>query len=181
MNPLRIIVGSTNPVKINAAKEAFSSVYPEREVICEGVKSPSGVPDQPMNSHDTLLGAQNRVSYLVKHHDADFYTAMEGGVDRFDYGSSTFAYVVISDGDVTTVGRSANLPIPEHVFNRLDEGKELGTLMDEAFGTHNVKQQGGAIGLLTNGVQTRTSAYTQALTMAMGRFLHPAFFAGEER
>ena len=176
MSTINVIVGSTNPVKIAAAEQAFKSVFTSHNFCCEGVHAPSGVADQPMDTHETKLGAINRVDYCRNKFEADYFVAMEGGVDLFEEGPATFAYVVISDGKRQVVGRSANLPIPNHVYDSLLQGSELGTIMDAVFNTDNVKQKGGAIGLLTNGAQTRASAYTQALTMAMGPFLHPHLF-----
>lgn len=170
---ITILVGSKNPVKVNAVKGALSPLFPKADVECIGMHAPSGVPDQPMNSDETRIGAVNRVEYCKSQQRADFYVAMEGGVDRFDYGAFTFAYVVIDNGQQQSVGRSAILPIPDSVYAALESGIELGTVMDELFGTTNVKQKGGAIGLLTNGQETRESAYTQALTLAMAPFLHP--------
>ena len=175
-NTIEIVVGSQNPVKVNAVKGAIGSLFPDAIVECNGMHAPSGVPDQPMNSDETRIGAMNRVAFCKERQQADFYVAMEGGVDRFDYGAFTFAYVVIDDGKNQSVGRSAILPIPESVYTALENGEELGTVMDKLFGTTNVKQKGGAIGLLTNGQETRESAYTQALTLAMAPFLHPRRF-----
>lgn len=42
--------------------------------------------------------------------DADYYLAMEGGVDDFPQGPATFAYVVIATKERLCVGRSAHLP-----------------------------------------------------------------------
>lgn len=174
---IKIIVGSKNPVKVNAVKGAIGSLFPNVEVECVGMHAPSGVPDQPMNSDETRIGAVNRVAYCKEHTQANYYVAMEGGVDRFDYGAFTFAYVVIDSGEKQSVGRSAILPLPDSVYESLEQGEELGTVMDRLFGTTNVKQKGGAIGLLTNGQETRESAYNQALTLAMAPFLHPQRYA----
>ena len=56
-------MGSKNPVKINAAKCIFSIYFPERDIDCQGVNAPSGVPDQPIGEEQTRIGAQNRVNY----------------------------------------------------------------------------------------------------------------------
>jgi non-canonical (house-cleaning) NTP pyrophosphatase len=40
----------------------------------------------------------------------------------------------------------------------------------------NVKQKQGAIGLLTNEQASRESVYTQAIILAMARFIHPDFY-----
>ncbi len=173
---LKLVVGSKNPVKINAAKNALQAFYPQAAIECIGIDAPSGVPDQPMNETETLEGALNRVKHCSNVERADFYLAMEGGVDNFPYGPATFAYVVISDGTTTSVGRSCNLPLPPAIFRALESGEELGPVMDRTFNTQNIKQQGGAIGLLTHGHATRESSYRQALTLAMAKFLHPELY-----
>ncbi|WP_440054231.1 inosine/xanthosine triphosphatase [Pseudoalteromonas sp. T1lg65] len=176
MNKLRILVGSKNPVKINAAKEIFTRYFPDSEIQCEGVDAPSLVPAQPLGETETRLGAQNRVTYLQQQFDADYYCAMEGGAAHFEYGAATFAYVVIANAHRTSVGRSCNLPLPVQVYQQLEQGKELGHVMDELFNTNNIKQQGGAIGLLTNHLATRESSYTQALLLAMAPFNYPELY-----
>lgn len=174
---LKLVVGSKNPVKVGAAKSAFATLFPELTLEVTGVSAPSGVADQPMTSDATRLGAINRVHFCKAHHQADFYLAMEGGVDVSEDGPYTFAYVVVADRHNTSVGRSAALPLPEQVYQALLRGEELGHVMDRLFGTVNIKQQGGAIGLLTNGRQSRAGAYGQALQLAMAPFLHPDLYA----
>lgn len=175
-----ICVGSTNPVKVQAAREAFTLMFPLATVTCKGIKALSGVSDQPMSEAETRLGAQNRVRYcsqITELSKSDFYVAMEGGVDQFEEGPATFAYVAILDrNDRLLTGRSASLPLPESVFQRLCKKEELGLVMDDLFKTNNVKQKGGAIGLLTNHVATRQSIYTQALVLALAPVLHPEHY-----
>lgn len=174
---LKVIVGSKNPVKISAAKKIFELYYPEHSIDCQGVDAPSNVPEQPIGEEQTRIGAQNRVQYCQAHYQADFYSAMEGGAEQFSYGPATFAYVVIANNVERSIGRSSNLPLPQTLYNALIKGKELGDVMDAAFNTTNIKQQGGAIGLLTNHRATRESTYIQALTLAMAPFLHPNLYA----
>lgn len=174
---LNIIVGSKNPVKVNAAKFAFSQLYPECEISCRGMDAPSNVAEQPLTAAETLLGAQNRVRFCKTQVAADFYVAFEGGVDCFDYGPSTFAYVVIANQQRRSVGRTAILPLPEKIYQALCDGEELGPLMDSLFDTENIKQKGGAIGLLTNGLESREGSYRQAIILAMAPFLHAELFS----
>jgi inosine/xanthosine triphosphatase len=180
---IRLCVGSTNPVKVNAAKQAFAAVFPECVIDCKSMKAPSGVAEQPMTQAETRLGAQNRVRYCAGSVDAntfDYCVAMEGGVDQFEEGAASFSYVAVLNlnkekgkgGDLFT-GRSANLPLPDKIFKRLQQGEELGPVMDEVFNTSNIKQKGGAIGLLTNHAATREGVYTQALILALAPALQP--------
>ncbi len=173
---IKVIVGSQNPVKINAARAALAALFSESIVECEGMHAPSNVSEQPMTASETRSGAINRVAYCQQHRDADYYIAVEGGVDLLDDVPVTFAYVAIANGEQQSVGRSATLPLPMLVYQALVAGEELGPVMDRLFNTVNVKQKGGAIGLLTHGNATREGDYTQALIMAMAPFLHAELY-----
>ncbi|MDE8603179.1 inosine/xanthosine triphosphatase [Marinomonas sp. RSW2] len=184
---IRICVGSNNPVKVGAAKQAFTLMYPNHIVHCEEIHAPSGVADQPMTEAETRLGAQNRTHYCARYYneqqsdsDIDYFVAMEGGVDKFEEGAATFAYVaILSNKGVLMTGRSANLPLPSKVYKRLQANEELGVVMDDIFNTSNIRQKGGAIGLFTNHAATRESIYTQALVLALAPSLHPEHYSDQ--
>ena len=175
------VVGSKNPVKMNAAKEALSMSLRMPELAVIGQDVPSGVPEQPMTTAQTREGAINRVKACVANADEkarqdNWFIAIEGGVDLFDDGPATFAHVAIYHQGIWSVGRSANLPLPRRVHQALLDGGELGPVMDAMFDTTNIKQKGGAIGLLTNHLATRQSVYEQAILLAMARFNHPQLY-----
>jgi inosine/xanthosine triphosphatase len=174
---IKIVVGSKNPVKINAAKTAISAVFSLEQVECVGLNAPSNVAEQPMTSDATQLGAINRIKYCQQQTQADFYVAIEGGVDQFEYGPATFAFVAIANHKQLSIGRSCNLPLPPEIYQALKNGEELGHVMDRFFNTNNVKQKGGAIGLLTNGLATSESVYHQATLLAMAPFINPDLYA----
>lgn len=170
---LTVVIGSKNPVKINAVSNALAAYFPQHQILATGIDAPSGVTEQPMTSKETRDGAVNRLRYCQSQYpEADFCAAIEGGVDNFEDGAATFAYLVVATPQQMSVGRSANMPIPSSVYDALTKGAELGPLMDEIFNTTNVKQKGGAIGLLTNGLETRESNYTQALHLAIAPLVH---------
>ncbi|MCK8044751.1 inosine/xanthosine triphosphatase [Shewanella sp. 1CM18E] len=174
---ISIIVGSKNPVKVAAAHNALERLFPEYEIQCQGVDAPSLVADQPMTEAETKLGAINRVKYCQNQYQADYFIAMEGGVDLFEDGPATFAYIAIAHNSQVSIGRGAQLPLPMKVYQALSQGQELGHVMDAMFDTVNIKQKGGAISLLTNGNETRQSNYTQAIMLAMAPMLHPELYA----
>lgn len=173
---ITVVVGSTNPVKVNAAKSTLQRAFADATVVVESVDAPSGVSEQPMDEAETLQGARNRVAFCQQAKAADFYVAFEGGVDEFEYGVATFAYVVVATADQLSVGRTADLPLPRQFYQDLQAGRELGDVLDQRFHTTNVKQKGGAIGLLTNHLESRESTYQQALMLALAPILHAAWF-----
>ena len=182
---INLLVGSKNPVKINATKAAFQAYFPDHQINAIGINAPSGVPEQPMNEQETLLGAKNRVAFCLAQNDnkhlpqpIDYAIAIEGGVDNYLDGPAAFAYVAIArDGsDRMAIGKSAQLPLPETVYKALVDGQELGDVIDNVFQTHNAKQKTGAMGLFTNNLVTRQSTYEQALILALAKIVNAPLY-----
>lgn len=175
----QLYVGSQNPVKVNAALNTLCDTL-EQDFSAEAMSVPSGVPSQPMSEDETRFGAINRVEAMLELHDGGeqnaWYVAIEGGVDVFEDGPATFAYVAIYHQGHWSVGRSASLPLPVSVYQALQRGEELGMVMDKLFNTVNIKQKGGAIGLLTHNHASRQSVYEVALTLAMAKFHFPDLY-----
>jgi len=170
---MKVLVGSTNPVKVQAVKEAFSKFFEDVEV--KGRKVNSGVPDQPFDD-DTFKGARNRARALMDE-EADFYVGLEGGVTELLGRTFTFgAFCIIDRAGRESFGASPLLLLPSRVVEGLREGKELGDVMDELTGEHNTKQKGGASGFFTNGVVPRKDFYLQGLCVAMAPFLHEGLY-----
>lgn len=169
-----VIIASLNPAKINAVKSAFQSAFPEHTFDFQGVSVASEVADQPMSNEETHLGAVNRVKNAQQAiPNADFYVGLEAGIE----GNVTFAWMVIESDGQRGESRSASLMLPPAVLAKLEHANELGDVMDEVFGTDNIKQKGGAIGLLTHNQLSRSSVYHQALILALIPFVNPEHFA----
>lgn len=167
-----IAVASANPAKIAAVEHCFSQVFPEHKLQIRGLACESGVRAQPLSAEETLLGAENRIAQLKQQIEADFYVAIEAGLD----GEMTFAWMVVHHGNQVGKARSASLMLPPAALALLAAGEELGDVMDKLFGTQNIKQAGGAIGLLTGNRLSRASVYQQALTLALIPFLNKDWF-----
>jgi len=92
---MKIVIASTNPVKIRAVEEAFKKVF-EKDFEIDPVSAKSGVPDQPMSDKETLKGATNRVDNAMKEFPkANYWVGIEGGVEVIDNRLATFAWVVV--------------------------------------------------------------------------------------
>ncbi|MCL9781361.1 inosine/xanthosine triphosphatase [Vibrio sp. S4M6] len=168
-----VIITSLNPAKINAVKSAFADVFPNQAFRFEGVKVASGVADQPMTDKETHQGALNRIRNAKQlTAEADYYVGLEAGIEN----NVTFAWMVIESDSVRGESRSASLMLPPLVLGKLKRANELGDVMDEVFGTENIKQKGGAISLLTQNQLTRSSVYHQALVLALIPFSNPEHF-----
>ena len=168
-----VIIASANPAKISAVAEAFSTAFPEQAFSFQGISVASDVRDQPMCADETLAGARNRITNARLHTpDADYYVSIEAGID----GQFTFAWMVIENANQRGEARSASFPLPPEALEKVHQGVELGDVMDEMFNQHNIKQQGGAIAMLTSHKLSRSSVYQQALVLALIPFMNQELF-----
>ncbi len=178
---LRLVVSSTNPVKLRAVAHGVRNAFPDDDVTIASVAVDSGVSEQPATDAETLTGAENRARAAREARpDGDFWFGVEGGVEDSPQGMLTFAWIVAVDRE-GRVGRarSAAFVLPEAVAEKVRGGMELGHADDEVFGRTDSKRQDGAIGLLTSGALDRAGLYAPAVTAAMIPFLNPALYPAE--
>ena len=179
---MKILVGSKNPVKIEAVKEAFSKYFEEPEII--GISADSKVSAQPVNG-ETFEGAKNRATELKQLNSennlgAKFFVGIEGGIaEFFNKWFALGLMCIIDEEGKTGFGTSPLFELPSSVTKELLNGTELGEVMDKLTGDHNTKQKSGAIGYFTNGVMDRKSLYVPGLITALIPFLHKDFFFKE--
>ncbi|ATO34806.1 Inosine/xanthosine triphosphatase [Dickeya dianthicola RNS04.9] len=103
--------------------------------------------------------------------EADFWVGVEAGIEE----SMTFAWMVIENAIIRGESRSASLVLPESILQGIGEGRELGDEMARLTGIQDIKRQGGAIGVFTDGKLSRTSVYYQALLLALVPFHNPVY------
>jgi inosine/xanthosine triphosphatase len=168
----RVVVGSTNPVKIAAVRAVLERAGCSARV--EGLAVASGVADQPIGDAETIRGATQRARAALDASGADIAVGLEGGVVEEDGFMRTCAWaaVVSRDGRVG-VGGSLAMILPDRVASLVRNGVELGHAMDRVTGNHNTKHNAGAVGILTAGLVDRQRAYEWLVTYALAPFLSP--------
>lgn len=166
-----VVVASTNPVKITAAKGGFERMFSKGQFDFQGINVPSGVSNQPFSNLETLQGARIRAQNARDARpDADFWVGIEGGVEDDNGELAAFAWIVVISDTLCGKGRTGTFLLPPKVSQLVRQGKELGDADDIVFGKTNSKQQNGAIGLLTGDVLNRTSLYEHAVILALVPF-----------
>ncbi len=187
-----VVVASKNPVKVQAAREGFTRMFPEEQFTFQGISAPSEVSDQPFSSNETLRGAYNRAYNVRKlSPNAEFWIGIEGGVDQVFEGRNNpgsaessseneslvaFAWVVVLSGNQVGKGRTGVFFLPPQVARLVHQGKELGEADDIVFGRTNSKQENGAVGLLTGNIIDRAAFYEQAVILALIPFRNPDLY-----
>lgn len=167
---ITIAVGSNNPVKLAAAEAILGRAFPQATFVTVSVAS--HVPEQPWGDEETRRGAYNRACNALGKANANFGVGLEGGLIETSEGVMTCAWctVVNSAGNVG-YGGGVHMLLPPPVVAALRRHGELGQAMDALVNEHNTKQGRGAVGILTNGLSSRQSAYEQLVAMAAAPFV----------
>lgn len=164
-----VYIASHNPVKINATSIGFGKMLSNEQYAFDGISTDSGVPDQPIGSDQTFLGAKNRaLSAQAQRPDAAYCVGIEGGIETTDRGTEVFAWVYIIDkAGRVGLGKSSGFYLPKSITDLLQEGMELGHATDKIFDESNSKQNSGSIGILTGDLIDRTQYYVEAVVLAL--------------
>jgi inosine/xanthosine triphosphatase len=172
----RVVVGSTNAVKIAAVQAVLARSGSTAHV--DGLAVASGVSEQPIGDAETIRGATQRARAALEASGADLAVGLEGGVVEEEGFMRTCAWasVVSRDGRVG-VGGSLAMTLPDGVAALVREGVELGHAMDRVTGEHDTKRGAGAVGILTAGLVDRQRAYEALVTYALAPFLTPHHYA----
>jgi len=169
-------IGSQNPVKVAAVEEAVDIVH-ERLGLYGPVKFhkldvSSDVGSQPMSDDETRQGACNRASNVLQSDlKPDIGIGLEGGVEQRADGLYSTVWVCVQDqqGRVAQVN-GARFRLPDDIAQPIQQGEEMGVVMDRLTGKTNIKHQEGMIGTLTGGAVTRQEEYQNLVQLAYGLY-----------
>lgn len=163
---LKIIIGSKNPAKITAVKNAFPEKY---EIISLDI--PSGVNEQPFSDEETIKGALNRAAKALEEGSGDIGIGLEGGVQETSLGLLICNWGALAAKNMEPIiAGGARLILPESIAIRLRDGEELGPVMDDYAKIQNVREREGAVGIFTNGLITRVDMFTHVANILVGQF-----------
>lgn len=170
---MQIVIGSRNPVKIQATQQAFDLFFPQ--ITITPVTVDSGVKPFPTSQTETLQGALNRARAAQKAFpEAEYAVGIEGGVITIDVYSFVQGFTVIINGDTLGIGGSAAYEVPSSILKKIDPKKEASKHeISSLLGKSDLFQQEGVIGILTKKQLTRTMVYRDTVICALTRFLSP--------
>ncbi len=139
-----VVVGSKNPVKINATKNVLERIYTEITVLSKDVDSE--VPDQPFGLDQTVKGAVNRAKNVYSE-EYDLGVGIESGLIKVPEtltGYIDIQWCAIFDGKNITIGASSGFEYPPTVIEEVMKGVEVGDVMDKVTGVNNLWTEEGS-------------------------------------
>lgn len=180
---MKVLIGTTNPSKIEGARIALSKYFKEIELT--GISVDSNVAGQPVDK-DIYIGAKNRVANLITYAkenslDIDYFLGIEAGLTNLLGSWQNINIAVIKDKyGYESFGTSAGFPVPEKYIEEIIE-KELGSVFDSIFQKHNLSKGKGGINFLTKGEVSRVDLTEQAFTMALTPFINDDIWKDEDK
>lgn len=144
-NNLKVAVGSKNPVKINAVKEAFEKLwFPNVEIVGFDDPEMRWVDHQPLTKDSTAEWAFNRAKYCLKtNRDFDMALGLEWWVFFDDKKEKSYLFWVVAVVDKEWYENhsfSWDLLLPNILRDLLLKWEELWNAMDKTIHTQNIKQ-----------------------------------------
>lgn len=166
-----INIGSRNPSKIAAVKEALKLYLDFKKSKFVVVEVKSIISDQPITLHETIKGARYRAKKSFK--NCEYSIGIESGIMKIPYsntGYMDYTVSVIYDGKNYFMGISPAFEFPKVVINDILKKKtdSSTSFYNNKLTNHKyVGYSNGIIGILTKNRKTRTDYTKDAIIMAM--------------
>ncbi|MBP6880095.1 DUF84 family protein [Candidatus Saccharibacteria bacterium] len=167
----KVTVGSENPTKIEATRQAFAIAFPNGFFEFSGVAAASGVNEQPMTEDESILGANNRARFVLDNSDADYAVGMEGGMYFVNDSWFVSDWVVVRDrnGEKGIAGTPRYF-VPEYLAKHVTADFDLSAVLEKQLDMKNIGKLDGFAGMSTNNHITRTTSNRDALVIALAQF-----------
>jgi inosine/xanthosine triphosphatase len=193
---LIVALGSARAAKIMAVRTACARVaevdsrWRKAELVVRAVAA-TGAPRMPLSDTQLMRGAHGRareVERLLRAEGerADLYVGLEGGFHSitFEGRRHTFlhGWAYVTDGQKRGhFGHAPAVEVPPDIVARVERsGRELGEVMDEVAGEHDVRSRQGAWGVLSRGLLTRALSFESALVAAFAPFYNEGLYGEKE-
>ena len=142
--------------------------------------------EMPRTLDELLTGAQQRVRKLQQklqseNEHADFFVGLEGGFHAVEFNGTKFTFLqswaCVSNGTAGHFGSSGNVLVPERIaYEVMEQGRDLGVVIDEVANQTDVRSKQGTWGTLTRDLLTRRQSFEIALTAAFAPFYNEEFY-----
>jgi inosine/xanthosine triphosphatase len=144
------------------------------------------VPAMPLNDWQLMQGARERALAVrdqlrSQRLEADIYVGLEGGFHSISIEGEwhTFlrGWAYATNGKSGTFGGTPSISVPLALAKKvIDSRRELGLVIDEVAGMHDVRSRQGAWGILSRDLVTRSMSFEVALIAAFAPFYNKQMY-----
>ncbi len=162
-----IAIGSNNPVKIQAVKNALDNDSIQL-IPCSAL---SKVRPQPLSDEETLQGAINRAKDCLEKTKTSVAIGLEAGVIFLQDQVYLCHWGAIVDQNQNTYFTNGPLILLLSEYRKaLEEGKNLEDIMHHSTGIESLGTKEGAIGVFTQNCLNREQMLTQIVKVLIGQY-----------
>lgn len=179
-----IRIASTRTPKVNGVKKAVEKVvrhfhFDHSTISFETLQAASGVSDTPTSIDELMTGARQRAQSVFPKDVSEtvLTVGVEGGL--FHIGADVFlqSWTCVYDGTDVYYGSSGAIEIPTALARSvLEEGSDLGDVIDIFAKQQDVRSSNGTFGVLSNDLVTREESFETATVMALVPYFNKAVF-----
>lgn len=169
---MNILLGSKNPSKIKAVKDAFDTLKISNVNVIS-VDAKSNVPSKPIG-FEILRGCENRNKDVKQYATSnsieyDYICSIEGGFAIDENGLPfVVTYVIIENATgKRSTGKSLGIRLNREMYRFIRENGSLNSIIGEISQNKNNKQTQGIMGFLTNGLLDRAKVDKDAVISAL--------------
>ncbi len=167
LRAVKVAVGSTNKVKIDAVRNIFTQAFGLVEMV--SIEPDRTVPNQPVEEN-TIKGAIQRARSAMEKTRADYAVGIEAGLffNKVLKRHLDIQYCAIIDsGGKMTVGHGPGFEYPPEVVKAVLEGGTVGDTMSRLTEIEKIGHNMGSVGYLSDGMIDRTALTEIAVLMAL--------------
>ncbi len=164
-----IAIGSTNPIKIQAIKNALN----DETVLVVACTASSKVRLQPLSNEETLEGAINRARDCLEKTQSKMAIGLEAGVIFVDEQVYLCHWGAIVDRNQNVYYTNGPIILlPKEYSKPLLEGENLEDIMHRSTGIESLGAKEGAIGVFTQNRLNREQVLTQMVKVLLGEYYY---------
>lgn len=167
LRPIKVAVGSTNKVKVDAVRNIFTQAFGLVDVVA--VEPNHGIERQPQEER-VVEGAVRRANNAIRSASADFGVGIEAGLFMNEHVGRKldvqYCAIVDSSGRMT-MGHGPGFEYPPVVIEAVERGATVGDTMAAITGIDQIGRNQGSVGYLSDGLIDRTSLTEIAVLMAL--------------
>ncbi len=185
-------IASTRAPKVNGVKRAFEKLRgvlfsAGDQLKFESIESDSGVSATPVSIAELIKGSRNRAEHVFQAlsvravmNELVLAIGVEGGL--YNVGGITFlqSWACVHDGADFWFGSSGSIQLPGALSHAvLEEGKDLGKVIDAFAEQRDVRSNQGTWGILTHDIVTREDSFELAAINALAPLFNKKLYQKE--
>jgi len=178
LKELNVVVGSTNPVKVEAVRSVLERAFPRKKLSVRGIGVESTVASEPYGK-DVINGALQRAQSAIDEKEAHLGIGIEAGLfwseALQDYMDVQYC-AIVDRGERITLGHGPGFQYPPPIMSKVKEGKTVGQAMADISGIRGIGRKQGVVGYLSKGIMVRKKLTETAVIAALLPRMNPDLY-----